>query len=282
MNRQFRICLIIPKGYQHSLLFAEPIFLLRGAFEDLGVDYDVAVNELAKDKTNVVLGYHLLSADSDLKGLSYIPYQFEQLGKGGGVFDNEGSRRILKNADEVWDYSEENVDILLGAGVKAKYLPLGYHEALEVIDGTCDKEIDVLFFGSMNDRRRKILQELESDSSLKVVNLFGVYGSERDKAVARSKVNLHIHYYDTKIYQQLRVAHFANNRSFVVSEEARDNPYREMDICQVPYEQLVETCKYYVRHPEERDARAERAHEQFKSHYHMTQLVGNVLSSVGN
>ncbi len=277
MGEKYRICLIMPSGYEHSLLFTEPVFLLRAAFEDLGIDYTVGVNELDKDRVNVILGYHLLTFGENLHQYRYIPYQFEQLGEGGGTFDNENARNILKHAVEVWDYSRQNVEVLRGAGIKAKYLPVGFHEALETIPDVPDKDIDVLFFGSMNDRRRTILQELQKDQSVRVEALFGVYGKARDEKIARAKINLHIHFYDTKIYQQLRVAHFSNNRRFVISEESRDNPYPEVPIRQVPYLEMVETCKFYLAHPEERDRLANEAYEAFKSHYHMTELVRQAL-----
>jgi hypothetical protein len=146
-----------------------------------------------------------------------------------------------------------------------------------VIPDLPDRDIDVLFFGSMNDRRRAVLQELQKDPTIRVEALCGAYGKERDDKIARAKINLHIHFYDTKIYQQLRIAHFSNNRCFVVSEESRDNPYPEVPICQVPYGQLVETCRYYLQHPEERSPKATETYEQFKAHYHMTDLVRNVL-----
>ena len=95
----------------------------------------------------------------------------------------------------VWDYSADNAKWLAQKlGRPVLHLPLGYVPQFTRINssGASYEDIDVLFFGAPNARRERIFDEIRSRGLL-FHHAFGVYGSERDALVERSKVVINIH-----------------------------------------------------------------------------------------
>lgn len=248
--------------------------MLESSLNSVGVDCDMKVNELAENRVNVILGYHLLKFDEFLLKYRYIPYQLEQLEAKEGWY-SENVRRLLENAYEVWDYSEQNIGLLSRLNIRAKHLPIGYHESLELIDHETQKDIDILFYGSMGERRKRIIDELSDVANVKV--LFGVYGKQRDAFISGSKMVLNVHYYPTEIFEAPRISYLLNNCCFVVSEISPVNPYEAAKLCLVPYDRIVETCLYYLNHPEEMESMRRSAYAAFKKTYPMIELVRNIV-----
>ncbi len=251
----------------------EVAMLLRAALGELGFSCDAAVNEFSPEKTNILLGYHLLAGHEALQGLRYIPYQLEQLTAEEGLYSDR-LEKILANAAEVWDYSRENIQFLSQRGIVAKHLPVGYHPMLERIPKTSsnEKDIDILFYGSLSTRRKQVLESLIQAGKLTKV-LFGVYGEERDALISRSKIVLNVHHYSSKVFEAVRISYLLNNCVFVVSERSPFYPYPRVELPLVAYEELVPTCLYYLSHPELRQEAVRRIHESFRQNYPMTELL---------
>ena len=116
----------------------------------------------------------------------------------------------------------------------------------------------VLFFGSINERRQKIIDDLRA-ADIQTVTLVG-YGSYRDKYIQRAKIVLNLHYYDSSIFEIFRVAHLLANEKCVVSESGKDEsleaPYRGA-IEFSPYDGIVEKCRELLDNDTLRD-RAEK------------------------
>jgi hypothetical protein len=200
-------------------------------------------------------------------------YQLEQLSHQAGWF-NKNLEKILKGAYCVWDYSKQNIAFLKDIGVrKVRYLPIGYHKNLETIEHSREKDIDILFYGCLNDRRANILNRLKQIA--KTEFLFGVYGKQRDSYIARSKIVLNMHFYPMQIMEEVRVSYLLNNKCFIVSEECGHNPYGE-GIVTAKYDELVDVCEYYLTRPDERQAMAERGYRMFKEN-DMTTNLSKVL-----
>ncbi len=272
---RYRIVLIVPSGYKHSLCFAETGFLLKNSMASIGVDCDIAVNEPAADRINVILGYHLFPAGDFFSRYRYIPYQLEQLAVDRNGFGDK-IKTILGRAASVWDYSPENIAFLAEHDIAAKHLPLGYHPALEMVDRAGKKDIDVLFFGSMADRRQDVLDRLRAGGAT-VQTLFGVYGRERDAYVARSRIVVNIHFYSAKIFEAVRVSYLLNNACCVVSEESEVYPYPGVDIPLVPYDRVAQTCLSLLGAKGGARETGERNYREFKAKIPMTVLIRNVL-----
>ena len=263
---------------KYPLIFGEIITLLWHSFAALGRSCTFKANQVEKEKTNIIIGNMVTNSDLPqlLAGIRYIPYQFEQLS------DTEGwyykfplLRNIIHNASEVWDYSASNIEFLQTGNIHAKLLPLGYCKNLETIINA-EKDIDVLFYGGINERRKLILHELEA-RGLKVNILSEIYGRERDQYIARAKIVLNIHYYDMAIFESARIHYLLNNKVFIVTEQSVDNPYPKADLIDVPYEKLVDECVKRLADWENSQKLAELNYEKFKKYYPMTGFLEKVI-----
>jgi hypothetical protein len=268
----YRICVIAPEGYAHSACFTEIALLLKASLMSLKRECDVTVNELARDRINIILGYHLLRFEPVLRDYRYIPYQLEQLGAS-DAFYSDNIDAILRNATAVWDYSTENITFLKARGIDALHCPIGYHQMLEQIPGGQQKDIDVLFFGSTGPRRNRVLKPLIDDMDISCKVLFGVYGDARDRVIARSKIILNVHFYSIRIFEAVRISYLLNNRCFILSEEAETNPYPAVSLAAAPYENLVEQARYFLENEDERERIRMETCTQFRTNYPMVRCI---------
>ena len=88
----------------------------------------------------------------------------------------------------------------------AHVVPIGYTRELTRIRRVAPPDIDVLFIGSINPRRRAVLEQMHADG-LRVQAAFGVYGAERDALVARARIVLNVHFYEAKVLEMVRLSY---------------------------------------------------------------------------
>lgn len=167
----------------------------------------------------------------------------------------------------VWDYSITNVDSLKGLGItSAVHCPLGYHPSMETIKPAYE-DIDVLFYGSSGGARRDILNALD-ETNLNVVRAFNVYGEARDALIARSKVVINLHFYQSGVFEIFRCSHLFANRKCVVNEaggrDAQLESLAEASTSYVSRDALVDECRRLVGDDKARREQAERGYEAFK------------------
>ena len=243
---QYQIVVIRPKGYVHSGAFMEVAETLLHAFKRLGFRATLTENRLSKEAVNIVIGVNLIPESI----VSQIPpntilYNFEQLSASSPWMTP--AMATLFGRFQVWDYSSRNIQYLENQGLSRDviHVPIGYVPEMSRIDSERDQDIDVLFYGSINPRRKKILDALQEEN-LHVVSLTDVYGSDRDQYIARSKIVINIHFYEEKIFELVRVSYLLANKKAVVSECDEDTEI-EMDlrdaIALAPYDELVSACK---------------------------------------
>jgi hypothetical protein len=270
---EYSITLMQPPNYIHSYAFYEIGLLLQNLFDSLNTKCSFYLNQLYRENINILLGYNLLKYHRDLRKFRYIVYQLEQLSNKVGWF-NEDLEKTLREAYSIWDYSKENISFLKDIGISnVKYLPIGYHENLELIEHRQEKDIDILFYGSVNNRRANILNRLKQRAKTEV--FFGVYGKERDSFIARSKIVLNIHFYPMQIMEQVRLSYLLNNKCFVISECSDHNPYDD-GIVTARYDELINVCEYYLTKPDERHDIAERGYCLFREN-NMVENLSKVL-----
>lgn len=165
----------------------------------------------------------------------------------------------------VWDYSKTNIERLSKYGIQAQHCPIGYWPGLSDIPAA-NEDIDVLFIGSINERRQKVIEACKRQG-LKTQVLFGAYGADRNAWIARAKVVLNMHYYPDPIWEVFRVSHLLANKKCVVSEAGGQDSALEYMASQttalVAYEKLAETCFDLVHNPMQRKSIAETGYEVF-------------------
>jgi hypothetical protein len=156
----------------------------------------------------------------------YIAYQVEQ-SINDRWFDNDYIQK-LSSADYILDYSEENIDYLIEKGVplsKLYYMPITQTKDKDSVYFQQirfeDKDIDLLFYGDMNCKRRcDILNSLENEFNC--VFVMEVFGDELRALIRRSKIILNIHYYDNALLETTRIREALSLGSVIVSETSID------------------------------------------------------------
>lgn len=255
IKRPYNICIVEPKGFTHSMVFLEVAEALDYSLKALGYPTALSTNRIGGDATNIILGAHLLPA-KDLQALpsGTVIVNAEPLSATEALIRD----RVLACLDaglEIWDYSPANIEILneIGAGRPVKYLRFGYQKELDRLSPAPVQDVDVLFYGSMNDRRAKVLYGLQ-DRGLVIQHLFNVYGPERDAWIARSKVVLNMHLLDSQIFEVVRVFYLLINGVAVVGEvNGRETQIEQRfadGIVAAPYEDLIDATERLVRDPE--------------------------------
>ena len=265
----FHVVIIRPQGYVHADAFLEIAETLVYGFRRLSCVVTCAENQLSKKATNIVLGANLFSEEH----IAAIPantiiYNFEQLSESSAWMTPALIKLFEKF--QVWDYSKRNIEQLkkIGISENVRYVPLGYVEEMTRIPPKKEQDIDVLFYGSINPRREKIINDLKA-AGLNVEALFGVYGKARDAYIARAKVIVNIHYYETNIFELVRVSYLLANKKAVVSEYTETTEIDEDFIDGValaPYDQLVDKCKELIGSDELRHSFEKRGFQCIQAH----------------
>lgn len=245
-------------------VFVYPSHAYSQAFDEVAETIRCGLDRLAStgftlpDRT-IVIGAHLLSPDTRADPRR-IFYNFEQRDSP----QLNASVLNLFRQHEVWDYSPSNVAWLAERGVRAKHVPIGYAPELCRIERAPTQDIDVLFYGLVNNRRRKILDGLRA-AGLNVVDAFKLYGRARDHLIGRSKIVLNMHFYDTRIFEIVRCSYLFANAACVISEESEDVPPElEGAVYFAPYEQLIDMCWAATQSPSFRAYIATQAHDAFR------------------
>ena len=166
----------------------------------------VALNALyADDARTIILGAHSEACGDPPPDAIIFNTEWP------GVFSPRYRAR-LSRAAAVWDHSRSN---MAGYDARVKvHCPLRYCRELETIPAR-PKEIDIGFYGSLNERRRAILGS-------HVENIPYTFGKDRDEWIARVKVIVVPHYYGDNGVEQTRICHLLANGIAVVAELAPD------------------------------------------------------------
>lgn len=256
MADRYAVVVVQPPGYPHSGAFLEVAESLAFALAALGQDA-VLAPEPVEGRRSIVLGSNLLPSHPLPLEPGAILYNLEQIEPGSAWLGPDLLRLFASHP--VWDYSARNAARYEGLGLPApRVVPIGVVPELVRIPPSPAEDIDVLFYGSVNERRQRVLAAL-SERGLRVEKVFGLYGAERDRLVARSRVVLNLHYYEAKVFEVVRVSYLLANRRCVVSERGSD-PAEEREfergVAFAAYRDLVETCARLCADPAARAALA--------------------------
>lgn len=263
---KFNICIVQPQNYVHSMAFLELGELIQYSLIDLGHPATLGFNRIESNQRNIVIGCHLL-APTAIPTLpkSTIILNTEQIYKDDSAW-NTNIFSWAKNF-ELWDYSHKNMEKFNDLGIThAKLLKIGYQKELDRLNKNTPKEVDILFYGSVNERRHRVIQEL-IDRGINVKTLFGVYGKERDQWIEKSRVVLNHHFYASQIFEIVRVFYLATNSVAVVAEVNETTsiePIYSATVHAAPYEQLTEACLQLLLNSALRTQLQERADTEIK------------------
>jgi hypothetical protein len=261
---EYAVWIVSSDGYIHSECFREVAETIQYGLRSLGHAARITTKPVAGAR-HIVLGWHNIS----IFGLECPPmsiiYNLEQL-EDNHLFDVNDHVDFLRR-HIVWDYSKENSSILMKYGVRVSaILPICYYPGLKRIENSNEKDIDVLFIGSINERRKRIINDLKK-LGLNSYFAFGVYESERDNLISRSKILLNMHSYKAQILEQVRISYYLANSIAVLSEYSNDfKTDREWSegVRFCDYEAMVDAAARLCKDDAERLALAARGFEFFR------------------
>jgi hypothetical protein len=151
---EIHLCIVQPAGYVHSLGLVDQARYFRYQFRRLGANVSLAKNRLRHDAVNFVFGAHLGFDATQCQRHACVFVNLEQLGEGGATV-SDAYRQLLRqsavvdyDADNVAAYSDQPDAVPVVPLLHAPYLASPEAMPLE------ERPIDLLFFGSMNERRR--------------------------------------------------------------------------------------------------------------------------------
>lgn len=214
------LCIMQPTGYVHSLGFLDQARYFRHQFRRMGAQVSLAKNRLRHDAVNFVFGAHLGFDAALTQRYSCIFVNLEQLGEGGAKVKPEYLQLLSKSA--VVDYDADNIPAYTTYIEDVPIVPFLYAPYLKPAQAIplADRPIDVLFIGSMNERRRDMIKRIESTGRKVMLFDSPLYGPERDQFIMQAKCVFNAHFYATSRFEQARVSHCLSLGTPVVSERS--------------------------------------------------------------
>lgn len=262
--RKFHVTIMRPEsdsGRFHVQAFHTVAQILLYGLSALGFDCSFKSNVFVpNDAINVVLAPQFASEKTEFPEGRTILYSLEQLG---GNSLHMISPELYKR-HMIWDYSPVNIEYWRKLGVDAELVRIGFVPQLCRIESRNYPDIDVLHIGSISPRRKKIIAELLDMPDIKF-HLGAGFGVQRDALIARSRVVLNCHFYQSpQILEMVRLADLLPNRKCVVCETSDDfPPALDGAVRVVPYDQLAQACRELVHDVEQRIGYQNRAYSQF-------------------
>lgn len=207
---QIESCLKLSGGVKYPVIIGDGVIPEAESVRD--------VQRALGGRGDVVLLAHVASATGQEIPTNATIYNLEPLFDGCRSLQT-GYLDVLRR-HKVWDYQARNVEFLRSRGIDALHVPYRYSAALERAP-KMDRDIEVLFVGSMSHRRRRILDEIDKACGLVVAQ--GCYGSELDQLIARAKLIVNIHYCDEPHpLEVVRLNYMMANGCAVISEPGWD------------------------------------------------------------
>lgn len=253
------VWVISPDGYIHSQCFNEIARSMSEALQELGHPA-VMVDTKPPREISLVFGAHL---SRQILPPEFILFNTEQITDDSNWM-KMGYLQVLKN-HQIWDYSPVNVVALKNHGLHAVHCEIGYTPSMTDIEPV-NHDIDVLFVGSSNSRRDLLIKNLSK--KFEVYYAQGVYGKIRNDLIARAKIVLNLHYYDSAIFEIVRCSHLMANKKCVVSEYGNDKALEEkyygaIDFCR--YEDIEDECERLLSNPHLIESYGKAGFERFSA-----------------
>jgi len=202
---------------RHTLFVAN---LIKNSLSKASVDANIIMKEPDKYETDSA---YIVICPQMFKKLpeKFIAFQMEQTVSSRWLTNSYYDK--LAKAYAIFDYSLNNIKYFKDNTELGKlfyYMPIDFHPNYEA--ECCGYEYDVLFYGDINNLRRKeMIEELRKHFSVKVVS--EVFGEELYDELSRAKIVVNIHYYENAMLETTRIYEVLSlGRSIVISERSSD------------------------------------------------------------
>jgi hypothetical protein len=185
----------------------------------------------------------------------FIIYQIEQLNQNNFVYNKLSNNviNIMKKCDKLFDYSKVNINYYpedLRENIKLltpliRTNNLLNNENIELFskefvnnninnkEENYEKNITILFIGTLNERRRKILDFLEEYNILnslnyKIVVVSKVFKDELIELIKKSEIVINLHYYNNALLEVFRIHELLGYNCKILSEKLNNNEEFEL------------------------------------------------------
>lgn len=245
--------------------FTEAALCLRDSIRAMGLGSNHHVNIANPGSVCIVLGAlpPLLGPLGQLDPRKTMVFNFEQLGSTSTVVSADYLSWLRQWL--VLDYHSHNVEHLRrvnGAGQQVLELPIvPGPSVLFRPELPPDKTVDVLFFGTLSERRARLLHRLE-EAGLRVETVAGAYAGELTPAIRRARLVLHVHFYETGLFPVARFLQPVAEGVPIVCETSvlsAQTDWSRSGILFAPYDGLVDACRALLMSDEEQRSRALQA-----------------------
>lgn len=242
--------------------FTETALCLQQSIQRAGFLSNLYLNQTDPRSLSLVIGAvpPLLGPLEQLDPRKTIIFNLEQLASNSALAGTD-YRRWLRQWLVV-DYHSANVDHLKrenGEEQEVLELPLVPGDAVVFRPELAhEKTVDVLFFGTLTERRTQILRQLEQ-AGMTVEIVAGAFAHELTPAIRRARIVLHVHFYSTGLFPVTRFLQPVADGVPIVCETSAissRSDWRQSGILFAPYDALVETCRALLLSPEECAQRA--------------------------
>jgi len=212
---RINLCVVQPEGNVHAAGFMDQARYFQYQFQRLGVRVEISVNQMYRNAINIIFGAHGGFFTTPIPGYKFVFVNLEQLGNGGASV-HPAYIELLSNYPVI-DYDYNNIEAYRPCGsipvISFGYAPyLAEQRSIEIEK----RPIELIFFGSVNERRRQMLLSIQ-DSGIKLSLLRG-YGCDRDREIARARAVFNCHYYESARFEQARVFQCLSLGTPVISE----------------------------------------------------------------
>ncbi len=211
------LAIVQPAGYVHSLGFLDQAHYFRHMFRRLGARVTMGKNRLREDSVNFVFGAHLGFPADATERHACVFVNLEQLGQGGAAVSPDYLKLLRRSA--VVDYDAANVPAYAADPDDVPIFTFGYGSYLDQPALPLEQRpIDLLFFGSMNPRRKQFIAQVEAAGFNVAMFDSAIYGPERDDYIRQAKAVLNCHFYESNRFEQARAFHCLSLGTPVISE----------------------------------------------------------------
>lgn len=202
---KIHLVILQPARYVHSLCFLDTADYLQYWLQKQGVTVSIGKNRMRHDAVNIIFGAHL-GLDPAWMGPQYCAFIFnlEQLGPGGAPLPP--AYESMLQTCRLIDYHPAHA-AYCRPGEPIPIIPFWnapYLNPQEELLDLSNRPIDLIFFGSINDERKRFIARVESAGWDVTVFDSPTYYEERDVYVRQAKAVINTSFYDSARFEQVR------------------------------------------------------------------------------
>jgi len=206
------VSIVSRPGDVFSLCFIDVARYLRYLLSSIPEVCSVRIskNRLYSRFINIVLGAHMDPSRTRYEQFDCIFFNLEQLSDGGKPVNSEYLSLLRESA--CIDYSSKNVLAYRDPGLidSVPILSFGYAPYLREVKSCSTVEFSsalsgkLIFMGSMNPKRSELIGKIAS-AGVDPIVMDPLFGPEKDEAIKDARALLNIPFYETSIFEQVRV-----------------------------------------------------------------------------